>query len=204
MASADTLFGEYAFGMKKADVHAKSRAVPCADEPDNRLSLCAPAPVDYLQQHWQQKFSFNNLDELQQVILEQPNAKSGQWQAILSAMVKSGWQPVFLETDDGAFDVLEQARQYGLEKETGLQGEFAQDAMKDAANLTISLFPAAYYEKILADKKIKNFAQATDKAAETMCVPRMMINDNYIKLAFTAPLLSRKNALRYGQMIKRN
>lgn len=194
MENAAELFGEYFYGMDRAKVIDKSGASPCADDAGNSLVLCAAKPVDYLHLTWRERFYFNNLGELQQVLLER---EAGKWLDVKEAMPGAGWRPVFLEAQDSAFDLIAQAHKLGKAEAEKLADEFAAAAL--SKGLVIYFFPQGFAAK----SRAQSYGKALDKSPEDLVMVMLMIDENGMKLAFYAPNLARKNALRYGEMIKR-
>lgn len=199
---ATVLFQDYCYEMPKAEIAAKSGATPCPDAPDNTLLLCVANPVKFLNSDWQERFSFNNEDKLQEVLLLRQAPELASCESVCDELEKNGWQPVFLETDASVFDRFEQARQSGAKKAKSQLKAFAEKALASDETLTIYFFPAAFTEKA-HDNRIGGYLQALDQADDRFILLALMADKNSQRIAFTAPVLSRKNALRYGSYIKR-
>lgn len=200
--SPPILFAKYAYGSSRKDLANKISLGPCADAPDNRLLACAQKPMPYLDQDWDCQFNFNNLDELQQIILsrkEQPKLNQ-----MLEVLEANAWQPVFAEMDRDALDLLAHGMANATQPELEALDQFAQKARAAASPLTIYCFPAAHVAKICKNGKKTSYDKALDKAPENFVMLALMLDNDYLKLAFTAPLLARKNALRYGQYIRKD
>lgn len=204
MDNAPVLFEDYTYGMAKSQIAERMDARPCPQSLGNPLSLCGHAPVAHLNEEWQIIFNFNNLGELQEILLIQERKNAGQYDKVKEGLNRSDWLPVFLETDGKACDSLEVQKKEGKEKTRELIKAFAESALENDRDLTITFFPDAYLHKALKSAKIKTYMQALDMAPENFRVITLMVTGDFIKLSFTAPLLSRKNALRYGQVIRRN
>lgn len=190
------LFDDFYYGMTGSKIKSITSAKPDAR---NRLILQAPEPVRYLDLAWHEQFFLNNQDELQQIVLVAVEPVSVA--TIAKALQHADWQPIFLETEDYAFDRLQEANAQGKDHATELVEEFIRSRHGSNANCSISFLPATY-----ADYALKNgmdFNQAVDSAGENFVAIRLMATEGDLKLSFTAPLLSRKNALRYGQIIRR-
>lgn len=183
--------------MAKAKVVAQTGASPNTHNP---LILAGQEPVGYLGLQWRCQFFFNNLDELQQVALLANRADSGK--TVETALQASGWQMAFLETPDAAYDYLGEAKTQGSAKAEALARDFAQAVPGASESLAISFLPAQV--AATAMEKGYDFNQAVDNAGENLVVIRLVATPDNLRLSFTAPLLSRKNALRYGQMIRKN
>lgn len=194
------LFENYIYGMTRDAVIAKSGAIPCPDAPNNALLLCAPARVKFLGLEWRESFWFNNLDELQQVVLEASSISAANLDDVENKMRGAAWEPVYLETANAAFDMLEHRKGPDIEKIFAAMREF--EARRDPnGDLSVYYFPLDYFQKVAG--KIKSWSIAVDEARENLVVAQLVIEPAKLEIFFTAPLLSRKNALRYGEMIKR-
>lgn len=199
-ARAPILFENYAYGMSRDEVMARSGATACPEAGANSLLLCAPGPVKFLGLDWREMFWLNNLGELQQIILNRSDDSAGSLAALRGALAGAGWRPVLLETDGAVLDLLEQASR-NEENAESVREDFVARALREGTGLTIHFFPADLAQKLMG--KAGSYAQGVDRAGENIVLISLMLTDGNMKLAFTAPLLSRKNALRYGQMIKR-
>lgn len=193
------LFAAFTYGMPKSSVIKICGAVPCQDAPDNRLLLCAPETVKFIGFDWRTMFWFNNQDELQQVLLAMRDSVSAM--EIQNSLKNNGWRPALVETDDAVLDVLEKAKNAGVEKAAAELADLEAIYINKDDNITIYFLPQQFAEETMG--KLKTYSQAVDSAQESLVVAALMIGNGQYKLSFTAPLLSRKNALRYGQVIKR-
>ena len=200
-ANGPILFENYAYGMTRDEVIASSGASACPEAPANRLLLCASDPANFLGISWREMFWFNNLDELQQIMLIRPDEPIASLAQAQDALTANGWRAVFLETDGVAFDALEETRRRKAEDVEKAREDFEARALREKSGLTIYFFPAEFAQKGMG--KAKSYSQAVDSAGETFVMISLMLDGDNLKLAFTAPLLARKNALRYGQIIKR-
>ena len=197
------LFEDYIWGMPKKEIIEKSGAGSCPDERSNPLTLCASEPVNYAGVPWREIFWFNNDNELRQVMLSRSGSVAGDFNSILNTLPSLGWVPIFLETPDGALDILEETRINGAEKTEDARNDFEEKALKNGASLTILFFPADFGRKSLNNSRLKSYSQAMAKAPENFCVLSLMLEEDNLKLSFTAPLLTRKDVLKYGQKINR-
>lgn len=187
MQRAPILFDGCSFGMMKADVSQKAQASPCED---NSFALCAKTV--FVDLEWQETFIFNNQDELKEIILscDQPR----KYRDVMAGLEQAGWLPVFLEEPDSAYDFFAARDQ-----------DFSKTAPSESPKepFTIHFLHGAVRDKLLGKAAVKSYDAAIEKAGESVVVCSMMCGDGWLKLSFTAPLLSRKDALRYGQMIRR-
>lgn len=196
------LYEDFYYGMPKKDVRKK---ISMASDGENKsLQLTNPAPAEFAGQKWQEIFNFNNLGELQEVILAQEGQIARKYAPLLQTLQGAGWQPAYYENGKTAFDLLAAVRQHGLEAAEKLRADFMRKAISEPDYLTVTFFPAAFLAKVRQNAKIKTWNQAVDKAPENFCQLTLMTDADNIKLSFTTPLLARKNALRYGEMIRRN
>lgn len=189
MKKAPVLLDGCFFGMSRADVCQKAHAAPCAD---NSFALCAAA--SFAGFDWQEAFIFNNQDELKEIILRQPCDHPGIYRDVVAGLEQAGWLPVFLEEQDSAYDLFAARDQDS--------GKGATPA-NPSEPFAIHFLQARAREKLLGKAAIKNYADAIEKAGENVVVCSMMCGGGWLKLSFAAPILSRKDALRYGQMIRK-
>lgn len=194
MKNSPMLFDSFGYGMAKGAITKKVACSPCPDAPNNKLMICTTGDVPYIDQDWQEVFYFNNLDELQQVMLVRPG---NDWLPALNSLEKAGWRPVFFESRDGVFDIFENLRNNSVEECSKSAQDFAERAFQEG-ELSISCFPSGY------SPGLATYNEALDKAPENIVITSLMAGNGNLRLAFIAPLLSRKNALRYGEMIKRH
>lgn len=197
------LFSGYAYGASKSAIIEKSSATPCPDAPQNALLLCAPEPVEFLRFEWRENFVFNNLDELQQIILSRHSLDAGRISQLRDSLLDEGWMPLYFETDADAFDFLEAYKGKGKEEASKELAAFERKASGDNGSVSIYFCKGLYWHKFLEAKNVRNYPQATTYAGDKLVIMCLMSSGDYIKLAFGSPELSRKNALRYGQYIKR-
>lgn len=196
------LFDNFCYGMAKSEVNSLVEGQPCADAPENSLLLCSVHPVEFLNTRWNERFWFNNLQELQELILEHEADANASAVFIMDELLHSDWMPVYAETEDNAFDLLEVSKKHNPEIAEKSFKEFCTKNLEKGLLMTIYYFPQEFVNKIMG--KVKSRTKAIDeKATENFVQLGMTINAGKISLSFTAPLLSRKNALRYGQFIKR-
>ncbi len=99
--------------------------------------------------------------------------------------------------------MVEQNRLHGAAGLDRIEEEFVQDGLESENGLTISFFPKQFVENALKDAEITSWSQAVDQASEDLRMLNLKTDKNNIVISFTIPLLSRKNALRYGQIIRR-
>lgn len=199
MEAEAILFEDYAYGTSKQAITEKANAVICPKGVGGPLALCAPALIEFLQDKWQEIFVFNNQDELQQIMLIHEG--KNQIDSVLEKLERKGWRPAMLENEDSVADMLEEAHRITASSATSQVEEFIDHAKESKSWLTIHFFPAPLLEEAM--KAGEGYNQAIDKAGENFCLISLMADADTLKLTFTAPLLARKNALRYGQMIKR-
>lgn len=197
------LFENFMYDMPKPEVVQKTGAAPCPGYPNNRQMFCASKPVEFLGLSWQMMFSFNNDEKLQQVILVPEKEREASYEETVARLRENGWTPVFLEIDGDAFDWIDAKRQ--MDEEDG-DKRFKEMEQKGISGgfLSLYFFPTDFLEKTLNNKKMTTWTQAVDAAQETFRLLCLSVDGKNIRLSFTCPLLSRKSALRYGQMIKRN
>lgn len=194
------LFENYSYGMPRGDVLSIAKAGPC--EPPHPLALCASSPVEFLNLKWQTSFWFNNEDRLQQIMLTRDYSAKESFSALEKELKSAGWLPVYFESDDGALDLVEQSHiQTGAESGK-LAEEFVSNALKNGG-VTVSFLPSQFVLQALQNASIATWSQAVDNGPEDLRMLSLRIDRVRLAASFTAPLLSRKNALRYGQMIKR-
>lgn len=198
--NAARLFENYIYGMTRNAVIAQCGAVPCPEAPDNALLLCAPTKVKFLELEWRESFWFNNLAQLQQVVLETSVKSMADVAEVEKKMLNAGWERGYVETGDADFDILEHYKDVDFEKMFSAMHEF-EDKRKKEAGLSVYYLPDKYFRQVVG--KIGSWSLAVDKAPENLVVAQLFIDALKLKMFFTAPLLSRKNALRYGEMIKR-
>ncbi|MBD5641794.1 MAG: hypothetical protein HDQ91_05190, partial [Desulfovibrio sp.] len=118
----------------------------------------------------------------------------GIYRDVMAGLEKAGWLPVFLEEPESAHDIFAvKDRDFG---------KYAMPA-NSGAPFTIHFLQGSLREKLLGIAAIKSYDDAIEKAGESVIVCSMMCGDGWLKLSFTAPILSRKDALRYGQMIRK-
>lgn len=199
---APRLFEDFTYGMSRDELAGRTNARPCPEAPDNNLILCAPETINLFGRDWRELFYFNNLAELQQVSLVSEADGADQFKALQAALINAGWRPVFLESPRDALDILAETKRKGAEKAEGLLGEFEENALGEAPGLKVFFFPNVYAEKVMG--KLDHWSLAVDKATENFVMADLDADADAIRLTYTAPLLSRKNALRYGQMIRKN
>lgn len=185
------LFGDYPYGMTKAQIEAATPLAPCPDNPGNAFILCNPKPVLYLQRDWRESFIFNNESSLQEVVLVRNTEDD--FETLTKALGGAGWVPVSLETDDKVIDIYDKGNPVG--------GDFPAAQFSGGDSATLHFFPKKFVAKTLSTRN--SFSLAMDDGGEAFVLLTMMWGNGMVKLSFTAPLLSRKYALRYGQMIKR-
>lgn len=193
------LFGEYRYGMAKEAVG--SLAGPCQET--QPLVFRAPRPVAWLGQEWQETFSFNSLNELQEVALSQAGKDATDYMAVQEALIGAGWQPAFLERNGAALDALHDARLKDAGEAAEKRAAFEEAALRDGETLTVSFLPEAFARKAMKSARAKTYEQALDSGPEGTVVAALTFYEGNMSLAFRAPLLSRRNALRYGQVIRR-
>lgn len=188
------LFGPFVYGMSKSEVEKSINCAPCPDAPRN--ALCALEPVEFIERQWRQRFNFNNFDELQEISLSGGDNP----REIAQAMRKAGWEPAFLESDDAALDLLAEAGKADPGEAARQEAEFEENALQNNASLTVYFF-----RKDSARRNAgKTYFQAIEQASEKLRLAALMANGENLLLSFTTPALSRKSALRYGSMIKKN
>lgn len=197
--NAPMLFGEYRYGMAKDAVAAI--AGPCQET--QPLVFRAPRPVGWLGQEWQETFSFNSLNELQEVALSQAGKDAADCMAVQKALIGAGWQPAFLETDGAALDALKETRLKGADEAARERDAFEEKALRNGGTLTVSFLPEAFAKRIMKSARTKTYDQALDNGPENTVVAALTAYEGNLSLTFRAPLLSRRNALRYGQVIRR-
>lgn len=198
---APRLFEDYSYGMAKSQVLAKTKTVPC--KPPHPLALCAATPVEFLRLKWQEKLWFNNEDKLQQIMLLYEDPAPDLFTKLAIELKKAGWLPIYFESEGRALDMVEQNRLHGAAGLDRIEEEFVQDGLESENGLTISFFPKQFVENALKDAEITSWSQAVDQASEDLRMLNLKTDKNNIVISFTIPLLSRKNALRYGQIIRR-
>lgn len=196
------LFGGYFYGMAKDMAAEKAHAVPCPEAPNNRLLLCSNASVDFLGLKWHESFFFNNSYQLQQVRLSGPRQAVEELYRLIDSMHEAGWQAAFMEAPEAAFDMLEESDAKGCKSAWKSAMEFI-DRFIAHAELTIYFLPDAYFAKALTMPGSKAYNALLDRAPEGIVVAAISVTEDNLSISFNAPLLSRKNALRYGQYIKR-
>lgn len=201
MTQQAMLFDGYYWGMPRKEVISQCHAKACEDAPDNPLLLCNSEPVTYLQSQWREIFTFNRDDELTQVMLAQANPQH--YLETQHALSNAGLKPVFIETEGDALDVLAHGRAVSYDQAQQLALEFESNAMQNSHWLTIYFFPENYLQKILEHKKIKSYEQALDRAPENFTLVSLNADVDNLKIIYTAPLLNRKNVLKYGEMIRK-
>lgn len=198
--NAPLLFENFSYGMPRDEVIAKTGSVPCPEAPNNPLLICAPDNVEFLGCEWRVSFWFNNLDELQQVVLELMSKFTLGGLKVEERMLKAGWTPVCLESGHAVLDLLEKHKKLDIQNSAIVMSDFSAQH-QDETNLSIFYFPLEYFQKV--NGKSESWSQAVDEAPESLVVARLVLGADRNKIFFTAPLLSRKNALRHGEMIKR-
>lgn len=197
--SKAVLFGPYSYGMTMDAVRACGQLAPQAQG----LTLEGATTVDFLHLQWEETFYFNNLHQLQEVILTRPGANVEDCLALLTALSQDAWQPVAVESEDGVFDLLEASATGDAATAQAQLREYVQKNLQPGSSITVTCFPTDYAQHSLQTRKFKGWLEALDKAPQTFRTLTLMVGNDHTRLAFGAPLLSRKNALRYGQMIKR-
>lgn len=195
------IFEDFSYGMAKSQVLAKAEAEACT--PPHPLALCAVAPVEFLQLKWQATFWFNNEDKLQQIMLAHAGSEPDSLRQLERKLKNAGWLPVYFESDTGALDLIEQSREHGEAELPKIADRFVQAGLDSGGEIAVSFLPAKFAEKALKNASISTWSQAVDSGPDDLRMLDLRIAENNITASFTLPLLSRKNALRYGQMIKR-
>lgn len=193
------LFDNFYYGMPRNEIEKKLQ-ISNLNENKEKL-LKSPNPVSYLDMEWEEIFYLNNENLLREIILSRIGQEEKNYLSVQKALVKNGWLPVAAEIEEATFDLFEQGESR-LEDETSLIA-FENKALNNGKDLAIYFFPTAFAQNALHNCKIKFWANAIDKAPDNFCLLSLMQDADNLKLSFTAPLLSRRDALKYGQMIRR-
>ena len=201
MNRAAILLDDYYYGMPRKDILAKLK-IPLPPDHEQRI-LRDPGEISFLGYNWEELFYFDNDEALRQIILIRATRDGETFRSIQEELINSGWTPVSVEMDEATFDIFGLANRRDHEITNRELKEFESQALEKNDSVTVYFFPAAFADKVLTDSKIKFWANAIDKAPENFCLLSFAADANNIKLSFTAPLLSRKAALKYGEKIKR-
>lgn len=196
------LFGGYFFGMKKEAVVRESGATPEDGETGKSFAYIAPKPVEFIGDAWRESFNFNNRDELREVVLSREARDPGAYIGVREALSREGWTPVFSETDGGACDAIEKYRA-GASAAIDMISEFEKAATEKGSGFSTCFFPLNFVEKLIKSRQKKTCYNALDKAKDDFVTLTLTDGESSLRLVFNAPVLSRKDALRYGEYIRR-
>ena len=195
------LFENYFYAMNKEAVKNSTKTTSCPEDLNNGLSICAEKTVYFLDLNWLEVFTFNNLNELIQIKLVDKN-KSSEAKPLISKLLMKEWVPVYCETDTAVLDIYE-SQSSPEASLTILENQFIDNAINEKQNLTILFLSDKFYKKTFNKKGISSYILAMDTAPENLVTLSLIITPDNLSINFNAPLLARKNALRYGTMIKR-
>ena len=192
------LFENFEFGEKLQDVLKNTDSTACG-----ALDYCSPHTVSFLETEWEEIFTFNNQEELQQIRLRKANNADNFFE-IQKRLKSKDWLPIFAQSDNEAFDFIAETRKSDQEESETAFLNFEEKTLTQSRLLEVIFFPEKFAIRILKSKKTQNYYQAEEKYKENTVIVTLARDENHISITFNAPLLSRKNALRYGSFIKRD
>lgn len=196
------LFGGYVYGASREDVVRESGAIP-EDGAANPLNFGSAESALFLGREWSENFNFNNLGELQEVSLTRCGEDAETADAVRKSLIEKGWTPVYCEIPGDAFDALRERIRAGDAATEREIVSFGEKAIQNGEGFVICFFPSAYADKLIKKGKETTYFKALDKAPENFTMASLSYGDGVLRISFNAPILSRKNALRYGEVIKR-
>lgn len=203
MDQTTMLFDSFKYGMSREEIAQRLKIANAAPNAIDRWTLRAPGGVNFLQETWEESFDFNNNDALRQIILTRAVNERDEYLSVQEALLKEGWTPVAVDTDEDSFDAFRHREPGDPAMSRKALDSFEKEAIQLGKEMTVYFFPSSFADKVMKNLKIKFWTDAMDKARENFCLLSLMVNPDNIRLSFSAPLLSRKAALKYGEMIKK-
>lgn len=199
MSQSAEFFDGFTYGMPRQEV---SRRLHITDNKAAAI-LVAPTPVQFLGETWEETFLFDSDNALRGIILINGKRSQDGYLATQKELIQSGWMPVAVEIDDATFDIFGEGRRDNYDESLNALEEFERKAVGEGRAITVYFLAADFVSEMLNKPAVKFWGDAVDKGPQKLCMLSLISDVNNLKLSFVAPLLARKAALKYGQMIKR-